>query len=155
LKHAHRLYHLARADFYERVRRHGFLVALLFCVYAGYGFAELSRRMTRIFLKGSDGRRPVHGANRLYHEDPNWQDQILFYEYFHGDNGAGLGASHQTGWTGVIARLMHVFATTTAADALASRRPSLATPALPVAGAALAEAPVDEAGAAGMPGRAR
>ena len=68
--------------------------------------AELSRRMTRIFLKGSDGRRPVHGANRLYHEDPNWQDLILFYEYFHGDNGSGVGASHQTGWTGVVAKLL-------------------------------------------------
>jgi hypothetical protein len=68
--------------------------------------AELSRRMTRIFLKGRDGRRPVHGANRLYHEDPNWQDLILFYEYFHGDNGSGVGASHQTGWTGVVAKLL-------------------------------------------------
>jgi hypothetical protein len=68
--------------------------------------AELSRRMTRIFLKGSNGRRPVHGTNRLYHEDPNWQDLILFYEYFHGDNGSGVGASHQTGWTGVVAKLL-------------------------------------------------
>src|SRR5690242_15988150 len=68
--------------------------------------AELSRRMTRIFLKGSDGRRPVHGANRLYHADPNWQDLVLFYEYFHGDNGSGVGASHQTGWTGVVAKLL-------------------------------------------------
>jgi hypothetical protein len=68
--------------------------------------AELSRRMTRIFLKGSDGRRPVHGANRLYHENPNWQDLVLFYEYFHGDNGSGVGASHQTGWTGVVAKLL-------------------------------------------------
>jgi hypothetical protein len=68
--------------------------------------AELSRRMTRIFLKGSDGRRPVHGANHLYHEDPNWQDLVLFYEYFHGDNGSGVGASHQTGWTGVVAKLL-------------------------------------------------
>jgi hypothetical protein len=68
--------------------------------------AELSRRMTRIFLKGSDGRRPVHGASHLYHDDPNWQDLILFYEYFHGDNGSGVGASHQTGWTGVVAKLL-------------------------------------------------
>src|SRR5438128_12275098 len=56
--------------------------------------------------EGSDGRRPVHGANRLYREDPNWQDLVLFYEYFHGDNGSGLGASHQTGWTGVVAKLL-------------------------------------------------
>jgi Glycosyl hydrolase family 63 C-terminal domain len=68
--------------------------------------AELSRRMTRIFLKGPDGRRPVHGTNRLYRDDPNWQDLVLFYEYFHGDNGSGVGASHQTGWTGVVAKLL-------------------------------------------------
>jgi hypothetical protein len=68
--------------------------------------AELSRRMTHIFLKGSDGSRPVHGANRLYREDPNWQDLVLFYEYFHGDSGAGVGASHQTGWTGLVAKLL-------------------------------------------------
>jgi hypothetical protein len=67
---------------------------------------ELSRRMTRIFLKGPDGRRPVHGANSLYGEDPNWQDLVLFYEYFHGDDGRGVGASHQTGWTGVVAKLL-------------------------------------------------
>src|SRR5689334_11406061 len=68
--------------------------------------AELSRRMTRIFLKGADGRRPVHGTNSLYQNDPNWQDLILFYEYFHGDHGRGVGASHQTGWTGVVAKLL-------------------------------------------------
>src|SRR5215472_4714160 len=68
--------------------------------------AELSRRMTRIFLRESDGRRPVHGNNHLYQEDPNWQDLVLFYEYFHGDNGSGVGASHQTGWTGVVAKLL-------------------------------------------------
>jgi hypothetical protein len=48
----------------------------------------------------------VHGGNRLYHEDPHWQDLVLFYEYFHGDNGSGVGASHQTGWTGVVAKLL-------------------------------------------------
>jgi hypothetical protein len=68
--------------------------------------AELSRRLTRIFLKGSDGRRPVNGSKRLYHEDPNWRDLVLFYEYFHGDNGSGVGASHQTGWTGLVAKLL-------------------------------------------------
>ncbi len=68
--------------------------------------AELSRRLTRIFLKGPDGRRPVHGTNTLYHEDPAWQDLVLFYEYFHGDSGRGVGASHQTGWTGIVAKLL-------------------------------------------------
>ncbi len=74
---------------------------------------EIMRRLSNIFLRGEDGRRPVYGATRKFQEDPHWRDLILFYEYFHGDNGAGLGASHQTGWTGVIARLMHVFATST------------------------------------------
>jgi hypothetical protein len=68
--------------------------------------AEISRRLTRIFLKDAEGRRPVHGGNALYRDDPNWQDLVLFFEYFHGDNGAGLGASHQTGWTGLVAKLL-------------------------------------------------
>jgi hypothetical protein len=68
--------------------------------------AELSRRMTHIFLKAPDGRRPVHGTSALYHEDPAWQELVLFYEYFHGDDGRGVGASHQTGWTGVVAKLL-------------------------------------------------
>jgi hypothetical protein len=68
--------------------------------------AELSRRMTRIFLKGDDGARPVHGANQVFREDANWNDLVLFYEYFHGDTGAGVGASHQTGWTGLVAKLL-------------------------------------------------
>jgi hypothetical protein len=79
---------------------------------------ELSRRLTSIFLKGKDGRRPVYGSEKKLQEDPYWRDYIQFYEYFHGDNGAGLGASHQTGWTGVIARAMHLFATTTADQVL-------------------------------------
>jgi hypothetical protein len=74
---------------------------------------EIARRLTRMFLKDKDGRRPVYGGTRKFQEDPNWRDCVLFYEYFHGDNGAGLGASHQTGWTGVVARGMHLFATTT------------------------------------------
>ena len=61
---------------------------------------ELSRRLTSIFLRNNEGRRPVYGDARKFQEDPHWRDLILFYEYFHGDNGAGLGASHQTGWTG-------------------------------------------------------
>jgi hypothetical protein len=67
---------------------------------------ELSGRLTGTFLRDNDGRRPVYGGTRLFQEDPHWRDLILFYEYFHGDNGAGLGASHQTGWTGLVARLI-------------------------------------------------
>jgi hypothetical protein len=67
---------------------------------------EISRRLTSIFLRGSDGRRPVFGGNELFQSDPHWRDLIPFYEYFHGDNGAGLGASHQTGWTALVAKLL-------------------------------------------------
>ncbi len=80
--------------------------------------AELSRRLSSIFLRDSDGRRPVYGGTATFQEDPHWRDLLLFYEYFHGDNGAGLGASHQTGWTGIVARAMHLFATTTAEQVL-------------------------------------
>ncbi len=79
---------------------------------------EISDRLTAIFLRGKDNRRPVFGGERKFQEDPHWKDHLLFYEYFHGDNGAGLGASHQTGWTGLIARAMHLFATTTAEQVL-------------------------------------
>ncbi|MBI3407232.1 MAG: glucosidase [Planctomycetes bacterium] len=72
---------------------------------------EIGRRLTNIFLKDKDGRRPVYGGSEKFQDDPHWRDCLLFYEYFHGDNGAGLGASHQTGWTGTIARIMHLFAT--------------------------------------------
>jgi hypothetical protein len=75
---------------------------------------ELGRRLTSIFLRSSDGRRPVYGDTKKFQQDPHWRDLILFYEYFHGDNGAGLGASHQTGWTGIVARIMHLFATRSA-----------------------------------------
>jgi hypothetical protein len=75
---------------------------------------EITRRLSSIFLRDKDGRRPVYGGTQKFQEDPHWRDLILFYEYFHGDNGAGLGASHQTGWTGVVARGMHLFATSTA-----------------------------------------
>jgi hypothetical protein len=71
---------------------------------------EIGQRLANIFLKGEDGRRPVYGGSRKFQSDPHWRDYLLFYEYFHGDNGAGLGASHQTGWTGVIARILHLFA---------------------------------------------
>ena len=79
---------------------------------------ELSRRLTSIFLRDEHGRRPVHGEARRFQDDPHWRDLLLFYEYFHGDNGSGLGASHQTGWTGIVARAMHLFATTTAEQTL-------------------------------------
>src|SRR5258706_7810379 len=72
---------------------------------------EIARRLANIFLKDREGRRPVYGGSRKFQDDPHWRDCLLFYEYFHGDNGAGLGASHQTGWTGAIARVMHLFAT--------------------------------------------
>ena len=68
--------------------------------------AEVSRRLTRIFLRGSDGRRPVYGGAEKLQRDPHWRDLVLFYEYFHGDNGAGIGAGHQTGWTGLVAKLL-------------------------------------------------
>jgi hypothetical protein len=67
---------------------------------------ELSRRLNRIFLRDEQGRRPVHGISEKFQSDPHWQDLILFYEYFHGDDGRGVGASHQTGWTGVVAKLL-------------------------------------------------
>jgi hypothetical protein len=67
---------------------------------------ELSQRLCRIFLRGADGHRPVFGESRLQQEDPYFRDNLLFYEFFHGDNGRGLGAAHQTGWTGLIAFLM-------------------------------------------------
>jgi hypothetical protein len=79
---------------------------------------ELTRRLSSIFLRNSEGKRPVYGGIEKFQEDPHWRDLVLFYEYFHGDNGAGLGASHQTGWTGIIARAMHLFATTTSQQVL-------------------------------------
>jgi hypothetical protein len=80
---------------------------------------EITRRLANSFLRDSQGRRPVYGGSEKFQTDPHWRDLVLFYEYFHGDNGAGLGASHQTGWTGVIARLMHFFATLSPAECLA------------------------------------
>jgi hypothetical protein len=79
---------------------------------------EIAGRLANIFLRDADGRRPVYGGARKFRDDPHWRDHILFYEYFHGDNGAGLGASHQTGWTGLVARMMHLFATITPQQAL-------------------------------------
>jgi hypothetical protein len=79
---------------------------------------EIARRLANIFLKDKHGRRPVYGGSRKFQDDSHWRDYLLFYEYFHGDNGAGLGASHQTGWTGIVARSLHLFATTTAEQVL-------------------------------------
>jgi hypothetical protein len=70
---------------------------------------EIANRLTRIFLRDDKGHRPVYGGATTFQDDPHWRDHILFYEYFHGDNGAGLGASHQTGWTGVVASLFRSF----------------------------------------------
>jgi len=93
---------------------------------------ELSRRLSSIFLRGEDGRRPVYGGTEKFQQDPHWRDHILFYEYFHGDNGAGLGASHQTGWTGAIARAMHLFATMSAEQTLEGGKGAYAGAASPV-----------------------
>jgi hypothetical protein len=79
---------------------------------------EITRRLESIFLRGQNGDRPVYGGTRKFQTDVHWRDYFLFYEYFHGDNGAGLGAAHQTGWTGIIARLMDVFARVSATQAL-------------------------------------
>jgi len=67
---------------------------------------ELTRRLVALFLPGPDGRRPCHGDERRYAEDPHWRDLLLFYEYFHADDGRGLGASHQTGWTALVVRCL-------------------------------------------------
>jgi hypothetical protein len=67
---------------------------------------EISKRLSRIFLKDADQRRPVFGGATKFQTDPNWRDLIPFHEYFHGDNGSGIGASHQTGWTGLVAKLL-------------------------------------------------
>jgi hypothetical protein len=71
---------------------------------------ELTRRLITLFTRDENGRRPIHGDREKFQSDPHWRDLILFYEYFHGDTGEGLGASHQTGWTGVIAKLIHQYA---------------------------------------------
>jgi hypothetical protein len=70
---------------------------------------ELSKRLTSTYTLDKDGKRPVFGGSEKFQTDPMWRDHILFYEYYHGDNGAGLGASHQTGWSGVVAKLIQVY----------------------------------------------
>src|SRR6185295_16285363 len=83
---------------------------------------EIVRRLTGTFLRDANGRRPVYGGTAKFQDDPHWRDLILFYEYFHGDNGAGLGASHQTGWTGLVAPLLDIFGRVDAKGALESER---------------------------------
>jgi hypothetical protein len=83
---------------------------------------EIQRRLESIFLRDADGRRPVYGGTKKFQEDPHWRDLVLFYEYFHGDNGAGLGASHQTGWTGTIALGMDYFGRIDAKSLLETHR---------------------------------
>jgi hypothetical protein len=87
---------------------------------------ELTRRLASTFLRDADGRRPVYGGAAKFQDDPHWRDLILFYEYFHGDNGAGLGASHQTGWTGLIAPLLDLFGRVDAKSMLETGRQRLA-----------------------------
>ena len=85
---------------------------------------EIGRRLSTIFLRDADGKRPVYGGTAKFQEDPHWRDYILFYEYFHGDNGAGLGASHQTGWTGLIARILDIYARVNSEDVAAHAQES-------------------------------
>jgi hypothetical protein len=88
---------------------------------------EIHHRLASTFLRDASGRRPVFGGTKKFQEDPHWRDLILFYEYFHGDNGAGLGASHQTGWTGLIAFAMDFFGRLDATTALEMDRSLLQT----------------------------
>jgi hypothetical protein len=86
---------------------------------------EIARRLSGTFLRDASARRPVYGGSAKFQNDPHWRDLILFYEYFHGDNGAGLGASHQTGWTGLIAALLDLFGRMTAEDGLKTTKDRL------------------------------
>jgi hypothetical protein len=80
---------------------------------------ELAGRFQNIFLKDASGKRPVFGGSKKFQTDPHWRDHLFFYEYFHGDNGAGLGASHQTGWTGLVAPMTQFLGSMKAEDFLA------------------------------------
>jgi hypothetical protein len=86
---------------------------------------EISRRLSGIFLRDASGRRPVYGGSEKFQSDPHWRDLILFYEYFHGDSGVGLGTNHQTGWTGLIAVLLDLFGRVSAEDALKTSKERL------------------------------
>jgi hypothetical protein len=87
---------------------------------------ELTLRLSKIFTRDESGNRPVYGGTRKFQDDPHWRDLVLFYEYFHGDNGAGLGAGHQTGWTGCIAAIQDLFGRVTAEDVLSAEKGRLA-----------------------------
>jgi Mannosylglycerate hydrolase MGH1-like glycoside hydrolase domain len=99
---------------------------------------DLAGRLISTFLPDTEGRRPVYGGTEKFQTDPHWRDLILFYEYFHGDNGAGLGASHQTGWTGLVAPLIQLFGHLTPADVLEPELRPLAKPYRRVTGEAIA-----------------
>jgi hypothetical protein len=88
---------------------------------------EIGRRNASMFLRDANGQRPVYGGTKKFQDDPHWRDYILFYEYFHGENGAGLGASHQTGWTGLVARALDLFARIKQEDLLLARKGELAS----------------------------
>ena len=83
---------------------------------------EIVRRLASTFLRDAQGQRPVYGGTAKFQDDPHWRDLILFYEYFHGDNGVGLGASHQTGWTALVAPLLDVFGRLDAKGVLETER---------------------------------
>jgi hypothetical protein len=87
---------------------------------------EITHRLSSIFTRDASGQRPVYGGIKKFQEDPHWRDLVLFHEYFHGDNGAGLGASHQTGWTGCIAALQDLFGRVAAEDILVAEKGHLA-----------------------------
>jgi hypothetical protein len=95
---------------------------------------EIANRLIAIYVRGDDGRRPVYGGTEVFQNDPHWKDLVLFYEYYHGDNGAGLGASHQTGWSGVVATLIQLFGHLEAAPVLRARGRPFTSPYRPLAG---------------------
>jgi hypothetical protein len=88
---------------------------------------EIGNRLAKIFLRDASGKRPVYGGTKKFQEDPYWKDNILFYEYFHGDIGAGIGASHQTGWTGLVAKLIQLFGNIEAEEFLSGGKTSVFT----------------------------
>ena len=109
---------------------------------------EIVHRLAGTFLRDANGHRPVYGGTTKFQEDPHWRDLILFYEYFHGDNGAGVGASHQTGWTGLIAPLLDLFGRLEAKTYLETEREHVFTRVVreQVVGEATAETAISRAG---------
>jgi len=94
---------------------------------------EISDRLISVFRRDMYGHRPVYGGMAIFQDDPHWRDLLLFHEYFHGDNGAGIGASHQTGWTGAVARLIQLFGSIGPAEMLHGPPLPLAQPYQPAA----------------------